>query len=297
MTQYFEAYAASFDLHPRFGETVRQVRRDDGHWLVEATSTCLRSHHIVIATGNNAEPIVPDIAGLGTFRGKVLHSADYANAVPFAGQSVLVIGMGNTGAEIALDLAEAGAHPTISVRSGVHIVPRELFGVPIQLVGMLATKVLPQRANDRLFPIVLDLALGNLEKHGIRRPKQGLLEQIATASRIPVIDVGTVRAISSGAIKVAPDVRRIMQTGALFNDGTEVELDTVILATGYRPSYPKFLQADVQPVRGGVNERASALRLYLIGFHNPVTGLLREISREAMRVADDIMAVERKSHR
>ncbi|TIU29672.1 MAG: NAD(P)/FAD-dependent oxidoreductase, partial [Mesorhizobium sp.] len=182
--RYFDSYAANFDLHPRFGETVREVRRDNGHWFVEAGSTLLRARHVVVATGNNAESIVPEIAGLGTFAGKVLHSADYANATPFAGQSVLVIGMGNTGAEIALDLAEAGAHPMISVRGGVHIVPRELFGVPIQLVGMLASKVLPRRANDRLFPIVLDPVLGNLEKHGIRRPKQGLLEQIATASRI-----------------------------------------------------------------------------------------------------------------
>ena len=82
--------------------------------------------------------------------GKIVHSADYRNAKPFAGQSVLVIGMGNTGAEIALDLAEGGARPTISVRNGVHIVPRELFGLPIQLVAMLATKLLPLKANDAL---------------------------------------------------------------------------------------------------------------------------------------------------
>jgi indole-3-pyruvate monooxygenase len=200
---------------------------------------------------------------------------------------VLVVGMGNTGAEIALDLAEAGARPTLSVRGGVHIVPRQLFGVPIQIVGM-ASRMLTMSVNDRLFPIVLDLALGKLEKYGIRRPKQGLLQQIATASRIPVIDVGTVGAITAGAIKIAPDIVRFAERGAQFTDGRQEEFDSVILATGYRPAYEQFLAEELRPGRSGVNERASQLGLYLIGFHNPVTGLLREIGKEAIAVAADI---------
>ncbi|TIT71111.1 MAG: NAD(P)/FAD-dependent oxidoreductase, partial [Mesorhizobium sp.] len=83
-------------------------------------------------TGNNAEPIVPGLPGIEAFEGEVLHSAAYTEAASYVGKDVLVVGMGNTGAEIALDLAESGAHPAISVRKGVHIVPRQLFGVPIQ---------------------------------------------------------------------------------------------------------------------------------------------------------------------
>ena len=284
---YLDAYAQRFDLRPRFGQTVRMITRQGRGWHVEATSVALHASHVVIASGYNAEPLMPGFAGADAFRGQRLHSADYRNATPFAGQSVLIVGMGNTGAEIALDLVEGGARPTISVRGGVHIVPRELLGVPIQIVGM-AARLMPQRINDALFPVILDLALGTLEKYGLKRPSQGMLQQIAVASRIPVIDVGTVAKIREGAIKVAPDIAEITEQGAHFADGKRREFDAIIFATGFRPGYARLLQPGIQPGRSGANGRASELGLYLIGFHNPVTGLLREISIEAGQIADDI---------
>jgi cation diffusion facilitator CzcD-associated flavoprotein CzcO len=283
---YLDAYAERFELRPRFGVTVDSIRRKDGGFLVETGSDRLASRRVVIASGNNAEPIVPVLQEIEAFKGKVLHSADYTEAAPFVGQNVLIVGMGNTGAEIALDLAESGARPTLSVRKGVHIVPRQLFGVPIQMVG-IATRPMPQALNDWMFPIILDLALGKLEKYGIVRPKRGILAQI-DAGRIPVIDVGTVAAIKAGRIRVAPDIAGFTEHGAQFTDRRQEAFDAVILATGYRPAYEKFLPAELRPGKSGVNRRASELGLYLVGFHNPVTGLLREIGREAVAVAADI---------
>ncbi|RVD53440.1 MAG: NAD(P)/FAD-dependent oxidoreductase [Mesorhizobium sp.] len=287
VVEYLDAYAKRFDLEPRFGETVRAITREGRGWRAESTSGALRAWHVVIASGYNAEPLLPKFTGIDAFKGKTLHSADYRNATPFAGQSVLVVGMGNTGAEIALDLAEGGARPTISVRDGVHIVPRELFGVPIQMVGM-ATRLGPRRINDALFPLILDLVLGRLEKFGLRRPKHGLLQQIALASRIPVIDVGTIGEIREGAIKVAPDIAEISERGARFVDGGHGEFDAILFATGYRAGYARLLEPGIEPGPSGVNARASDLGLYLVGFHNAVTGLLREIGIEAQAVADDI---------
>jgi indole-3-pyruvate monooxygenase len=287
---YLDAYAERFELRPRFGETVNSIRREDGGYLVETGTDTLSARQVVIASGSNAEPVVPNLPEIEAFKGRLLHSADYTEAAPFAGQSVLVVGMGNTGAEIALDLAECGARPTLSVRKGVHIVPRQLFGVPIQMIA-IASRPMPQTVNDRLFPIILDLALGKLEKYGIVRPKQGILEQV-DAGRIPVIDVGTVGGIKSGGIKVAPDIKRFTERGAIFVDGRQAEFDSVILATGYRPGFEKFLPAELRPGKSGVTRQASELGLYLVGFHNPVTGLLREIGREAVAVTADI---ERRS--
>ncbi|MBZ9808575.1 NAD(P)/FAD-dependent oxidoreductase [Mesorhizobium sp. BR1-1-9] len=291
--EYLDAYAQRFDLRPRFGEAVRAIGRQGRSWRVEATSGTVRASHVVIASGYNAEPRMPAFAGAGSFKGKSLHSADYRNNTQFAGQSVLVVGMGNTGAEIALDLAEGGAHPTISVRGGVHIVPRELLGVPIQVVSM-ATRLGPRRVNDAVFPIILDLVLGRLEKYGLKRPKQGLLEQISLASRIPVIDVGTIGKIREGAIKVAPDIAEISEGGARFVDGRHSDFDAIIFATGYRPAYAKFLEPGVEPGASGVNTRASELGLYLVGYHNSVTGLLREIGIEAQAIADDIRLLQNR---
>lgn len=283
---YLDAYARRFGLEPRFGATVKSVRREGDRLLVQTDAGLYRARKIVVATGNNAEPITPAFAGIETFKGEVLHSATYTEATPYVGRNVLVVGMGNTGAEIALDLAESGAHPAISVRKGVHIVPRQLFGVPIQMVG-IASKPMPQALNDWMFPKILDLALGRLEKYGLVRPRDGILKQI-DAGRIPVIDVGTVAAIKAGRIGICPDIVRFTEDAAKFTDGQEKKFDAVILATGYRPGYDGFLPAELRPAKSGVNPRATELGVYLVGFYNPVTGLLREIGIEAKAVAADI---------
>ena len=129
--------------------------------------------------------------------------------------------MGNTGAEIALDLCEHGAETTISIRGGVHIVPRDLFGLPIQVVATVATRLLPLKINDALFPVILDFALGNLSKHGIRRPSQGILEQVVKSGKIPVLDVGTAKLIRDGQINVMRGIAAISEDGAIFEGGQQ----------------------------------------------------------------------------
>jgi cation diffusion facilitator CzcD-associated flavoprotein CzcO len=283
---YLESYATHFELQPRFGEAARSIGRDGNGWLVESTSARIRAPFVVLATGLNAEPVRPTLPGLENFAGRVLHASAYASGKDFAGQSVLVIGMGNTGAEIALDLAEQGARPTISVRNGVHIAPRDLFGIPIQVVAMLATKMLPIGANDRIFPIILDLALGDLSRYGLNRPKVGLLEQVRRDGKVPVLDVGTVRKITEGAIKTAPGISQFTTDGATFVDGSKRAFDAVIIATGYRPNYQSLFDKTDLPA---VKEKAPGhAGVYLIGFRNPPTGLLREISRQAADLAGDI---------
>ncbi len=251
----------------------------------------IRAPYVVIASGFNAEPSIPAIPGIGKFRGSVIHSASYANAKPFSGQDILVVGMGNTGAEIALDLSEGGARPTIAVRNGVHIVPRELFGIPIQIVAMLATKLLPMAVNDVLFPPILDIALGNVSKHGIERPPQGILHRNASSDKIPVIDVGTVREIIAGRIKIAPGISEISEDGVVFKTGETGRFDAIVLATGYSPNYQNYLKMGGGPPpdpKAGCQEDRDP-NLFFVGYRNVVTGLFREISKEAARVADHIV--------
>jgi cation diffusion facilitator CzcD-associated flavoprotein CzcO len=286
MVRYLETYANHFGLSPRFGETVHAVRREGDAWLVESNSSSVRSRFVVVASGHNAEPVIPSIRGLDKFNGTVIHSADYRNAAPFSDQSVLVIGMGNTGAEIALDLAENDARPTISLRDGVHIVPRDLVGIPIQLVAMVAVKLLPDKASDFTFSHVSDFALGNLARFGVKRPKQGILQQMRSAAKIPVIDVGTTRKISEGAIKIAPALAEIVDDGAIFQNGErKQQFDAIILATGYRPNYTQFLQGTGSEPGAPVPRNSG---VYFVGFHNWVTGLLAEICKEAIAVGCDI---------
>jgi cation diffusion facilitator CzcD-associated flavoprotein CzcO len=287
MIRYLESYAAHFDLRPQFGETVRSVRRELNTWVVQGSSGSIRAPFVVVASGYNSERVSPSFVGNETFKGRVIHSSDYVDAKSFVGQSVLVIGMGNTGAEIALDLAEGGARPTISLRNGVHVVPRELFGIPIQIVGMLATRLLSAGLNDWVFPRILDLALGDLSQHGVRRPGQGILQQCTNFGRVPVIDVGTVGAIFEHAIKIAPGVSAMTQDGAIFQDGSRSKYDAIIFATGYRPNYQSFLGIDeIKPSKELGNQENSSI--YFVGFRISITGLLRDIAKEAIAVADRI---------
>lgn len=283
--RYLESYAAHFDIKPRFGETVRSVRRDANAWIVESGSNSFHAESVVIASGMNTDPVMPDFSGRENFKGRALHSAEYVDSAPFRHQRVLVVGMGNTGAEIALDLAEGGAEPTIAVRNGVHIVPRDLFGIPIQVVATAAS-AMPSRANDTLIPFILDLALGDLTKFGIKRPKQGIFEQVAKSHRIPVLDVGTAKKISEGAIKVMPGISTITDDGVVFTNGEKRLFDAIIFATGYRPSHRSFLASD--DVAPGVERNDDGTGIYFVGFHVTITGHLRQIGKEAIRVANDI---------
>jgi len=162
---------------------------------------------------------------------------------------------------------------------GMYLLTPNLFGIPIQIAATLATKVLPISVNDAIFPFVLDLALGYPARYGLKRPKEGILRQIARSSKIPVLDVGTVRKVAEGAIKIAPGVSAVTENGVLFEGGRAGDFDAIIFATGYRPNYRDFLDA------GGSSDG-----LHFVGFKNPVTGLLREIAHEARRVTDLIAA-------
>jgi hypothetical protein len=287
LIKYLETYAERFGLEPRFGESVHSIRREGARWHVQSASSSIRARFVVIASGYNAEPFVPSFPGIETFQGQILHSSSYANAKPFLRQSVLVVGMGNSGAEIALDLLEGGASPTISVRNGVHIAPRDLFGVPIQIVALLATAVLPRALNDLLFPPILDFALGNPAKYGIRRPGRGLLQQVAKA-KIPVIDIGTVKKIAAGEIKIAPGIAVAWKEGVDFTGGGQGRYDAIIFATGYRPNYENFLKFN----SASGNSRKEGL--FFIGFHNVATGLLHEIAKEATLIAKHISGLRKR---
>jgi hypothetical protein len=237
----------------------------------------------VVATGNTRVPHQPSFPGLESFGGPVMHSSAYRNGRAYAGRRVLVIGIGNSGAEIALDLVEHGARPGIAVRSPVNIVPRDFLGIPILAWG-IALDRLPVRVADGIAWLVSRLVLGRLERLGLRRLPYGPNAQIRRYGRVPLLDVGTVARIRRNEIEILPHVESFSPGRARFSDGAERPFDAVVLATGYRPALDAFLEegaSDVPPGSG----REVLPGLYLCGFHVAATGMLREIGREARRIA------------
>lgn len=295
LLDYLEHYAQYFDIQPLFGQGVEEIIRQGSHWQVttEKGSTFL-AQKVVIATGVNRVPFYPQFPDQEDFNGVILHSRNYKNAQPFVGQKVLVVGMGNTGAEIALDLCENKVEVLLSVRGAVNIVPRDFLGMPMQ-VSALRLARLPHQLGDWLGRQVQKLAMGNLEKYGIERPKMAPSRQLRETGQTPVIDLGTVARIKSGDIKVIPGMEHFTPRGALFKNGEEYEFDSVILATGYRAHLEDF----IPNVRTALNELDGLPRspigtaefegMYFIGFDNyKPGGILGVIAKESDLVLREI---------
>jgi indole-3-pyruvate monooxygenase len=206
---------------------------------------------------------------------------------------VLVVGFGNSGAEIAVDLAEHGARPALSARGPVNVLPREILGLPVLTWALLLAR-LPLRVADALAAPLIRLALGDLRRLGLTRPAEGPLAQIRARGRIPVIDAGTLALVRSGRIQLRPGVERFHASGVRFQGGAEEAFDAVVLATGYRHGLAPLLEgagvalpADGRPPPSGAEV---APGLYLCGFFLSPTGILREIALEARRIAAEVGA-------
>lgn len=288
---YLEAYANVFGLTPRFGEHVRSVRRDGGVWAVETQQARYEASRVVVATGHAREPFVPTWSGSASFSGPLIHSSQYVDGQPFRGQRVLVVGFGNSAGEIALDLCEHGAETQIAVRGAVNVIPREIAGVPVLAIG-IGAGLLPAPVADALTAPVLRALYGDLARYGLRKLPYGPLTQIRRHGQIPLIDIGTMALIRSGRLPVRSGIERFAGSEVHFRDGHRDSFDAVIAATGYRPRLDAFLQdadgildEEGAPTRQAV---AEARGLYFCGFHVSPTGMLREIAREAKRIAQAI---------
>lgn len=280
--RYLADYARQLDLDVRLGQTLRRVYRDDVDWITE-TDGEWRARAVVIAMGRHNIPRLPDWPGVHDFSGRLLHSHTYRNAHQFVGKRVLVIGIGNSGAEIAADLAESGAaHVSIAVRTVPPITSREIAGIPVQLLGMFFAHFPPSFV-DRLGYRLRRIGNGDLRSYGLGEEDWGPF----TARRPPVIDVGFLSQLKAGRIAVRPDISRFTRTGVVFADGGEAHVDAVVAATGYTTGLPEIL-LDVEGVldaRGYPLSESPRPGLYFAGYAESPRGQLYESARAAPRLA------------
>jgi putative flavoprotein involved in K+ transport len=290
---YLNEYARHFKLRIVTGATVRTIRTPAAsgrQWAVETTGGDVWHCRVaVIATGQYREPILPDWPGREIYAGRLTHSVKYANAVPYVGQRVLVVGAGNSGAEIATDLADNGAaFVAISIRTPPPVVPRDPFGMPVQRTSIMLS-ALPAAISNRIGRTTARLVLGDLTRYGM--PKGDFAPY--TTKRVPLIDVGFVDALKHGRVTVRPAVQRLTATGAVYADDASESLDAIIAATGFRPGLgslidvPGALDSNGEPYDSshGATDHPG---LYFIGFTHTLRGHLFEANRASRRLAREI---------
>jgi cation diffusion facilitator CzcD-associated flavoprotein CzcO len=294
LIEYYEWYARKYLIEPTLGVAVLEVARAGDRWRVETDAdTAYLATTVVVATGANRVPNRPGFEGEESFEGEIVHSRFYKNPEPFLGMRLLIVGMGNTGAEIALDLAEHGVTVALSVRSPVNIVPRDSLGIPTQLTAR-ALDVLPTRAADAVGRAFRRLSFGDLEPWGIKTPRMAPMAQLRTLGKTPVIDVGTIARIKRGDIAVRPGVRSLLPAGVRFTDGSEEPFDVIILATGYRPVIQDIVEdgAALLDANGFPTSVVAGGRfdgLYFTGFDNyQAGGVLGTLLDESEEIVEDI---------
>src|SRR4051794_18028459 len=180
MVRYLEDYAAHFDIRPAFNTAVSRIQRDGTRWRADTDEGSASAPVTVVATGIASAPFRPSWPGLESFRGGLVHSSDYRNAAPYAGRHVLVVGFGNSGGEIALDLANAGIDVAMAVRGPVQVLPRDLLGFPI-LAWAILYRNCPARLVDAINAPILRRATGSIEKLGLQRAAKGPRQMIEEA--------------------------------------------------------------------------------------------------------------------
>ncbi|HYD70335.1 flavin-containing monooxygenase [Azospirillum sp.] len=271
--RYLEDYADHFGVRPlvTFRTAVEAVEREpDGHWRVRlSTGEARRYRTVIVANGHLWKPRLPGFPG--AFAGEALHSHHYRTAQPFEGRSVLVVGLGNSAVDIAVDLCRRAADVTISTRRSAWVMPKYLFGRPIdQWSGFFSKKLgLPTRWTRRIMARLVRLGVGDQSRFGLPRPDHPMWREHATLSQELLPYLG------HGWISVKPNVRRLDGGDVEFEDGSRKRFDAIVYATGYEIAFP-FLDADAfdpQAEAGRLYRRMVSLRhpgLIFAGLVQPV---------------------------
>ncbi|KAH6823950.1 YUCCA 3 [Perilla frutescens var. hirtella] len=293
--EYLETYTRHYHINPHFNESVESAKYDDTWrmWRVKTEAVEYICQWLVVATGENAEPVLPEIDGLKDFAGEVVHAQDYKSGEKFKGKKVLVVGCGNSGMELSLDLCNHDAKPAMVVRSAVHVLPREIYGKSTFQVAMFLLKWLPMWLVDKILLFLAWTILGNMEKFGLQRPKIGPLE-LKNYGRTPVLDIGALEKIRSKEIQVVGGVKRFWCGAVELTDGERLEIDAVVLSTGYKSNVPYWLQESEFFGKNGFpktpfpNGWKGNAGLYAAGFtRRGLSGL----SADAVKISQDIAKV------
>jgi putative flavoprotein involved in K+ transport len=291
VVRYLERYARHHELDVRTGVEVRRINRGDHGWVLETGDGPIEARAVVVATGYNRVPFLPDWPGRDSFEGELVHGQDYRNPEPYRDRDVLVVGSGNTGAEICVDLVDGGAaRVRMAIRTPPNVLLRDVNGMPSQVNGVLMRR-LPLAIADPIARMGQRLTVGDLSEYGITKPPRGPFVSALRDDVIPILDVGLVRLLKQGEVEVVPALEGFDGPDVLLAGGERIQPDAVIACAGYRRGLEPLvghlgvLGDKGRPIVHGGETHPDAPDLHFIGYTNPISGMFREFGIDARRIA------------
>src|ERR1700758_1707938 len=292
MVCYFDRYVQQQNIALKLGCEVNQIDRADGGWRLDTSSGIIRAPVVVLATGNYRTPTIPPWPGLRHFTGELVHSAEFRNAWPYRGRDVLVVGAGNSAADIAVQLANHGARRIwLAVRTPPHLVRRAIGPVPSDIFLEVFARV-PASVVDPLIDRIKRLMWGDLSDYGFGQPPLGLKATGEQRGRIPTLADELVAAVRAGRVHVLAAVEGVTSDRVILSDGTSFAPQVIIAATGFRRDLESLvghlgiLDVDGSP-RGGFACHVGD-GMFAIGYGIPPRGPLRAIRLNATPLARQV---------
>ena len=296
IARYFEDYVEQFGLRERitFNTSVEHARpREDGGWEVtisgEGAAGGRETRHYdaaLVANGHHWNPRWPEPPIPGSFDGEQVHAHDYKEPGQLAGRRVVVVGMGNSAMDIAVDASYHARSTTLVARRGVHVVPKYILGRPLD-AGVRPSRM-PFTWLLRGMQLVTRVTVGPMERYGLPRPDHRLGQAHPTVSS-RILD-----RLAHGAIAVKPEIAELAGEKVRYADGSEEPADMIVYCTGYKIAFP-FL--DEQIIAAPENRLVLYKRvfspehpgLYFIGFVQPWGAIMPIAEQQSRLVAEHLM--------
>ena len=275
--------ATRADGGPRYAVTVRR-RGEHG----QPTEPETRHYdHVIVANGHHWDPRWPEpsFPGAETFPGTAMHAHYYKTPEIFAGKRVLVLGIGNSATDIAVEASRVAARTYLAMRRGAHIVPKFVFGVPTDHLTDSVVARMPLRVQQLTMAAMLRLTQGRVSDYGLPEPDHAVLHAH------PTISDDLLTRLGHGDLTVLPNIDRFEGSKVFFVDGSVHEVDVVVYCTGYKVSFP-FLDERVLRTRGNHVDLYRRVvdpehpGLYFLGLIQPLGAIMPLAEAQAEWVAD-----------
>jgi Pyridine nucleotide-disulphide oxidoreductase len=269
---------------------VECIDRNDNGWLLWTSAGKIHTRQLIVATGHQNEPVVPDWEGRSKYKGELLHSADYKSPAAYRGKRVLVVGAGNSGMEIAHDLTTGGASEVrMSVRTPPNMLPRK--GTSDEILASVLYK-LPNRIGDAMTRFARKQEIGDLSEYGLPVPEEGLFSRLERIGQVPaILSEEVIESIKERRFEVVGAVESLDASGVNLAAGERIEPDAVICATGYRCGLEqlvgRFAVLDEDGVPKAIRGRAAAPGLRFVGYEPRPAGI-HYYGKEAKRATKEI---------